>query len=155
MHQRFLWRDAAGFHELLHKRVVGRDLFENPVSEAIDARISDVRDDNLLVVTKKCADRRSHAGKVGVFPHGFDEFGGAVFHRVHESLLGDFDRFKTFIGDSGDSLGCERTGDIATRVATHSIGDEKEVGAGVTRILIACSDSPDVTARHRENAGVH
>ena len=90
-----------------------------------------------------------------MFAHRLDEFGGTVLHRFHETLLSYFDRFKAFIGDGGDGLGRERTGDVATRVTTHPVGDKKEMGTGVTRVLIACSDSPYVTARHREDAGVH
>lgn len=155
MNQRFLWRDTTGLDELLHERVVGRDLFENPFTEAVDARITDVSDDDLAVVTKKRADRRAHPRKVGVFTHRFSEFGCTVLNRLNESLLSNLGRLESFVGHGGDRLGRERASDVTTRVATHAVGNEKQVSTGVTRILIACSDSPDVTTRHRKDAGVH
>jgi hypothetical protein len=42
-----------------------------------------------------------------MFSHRLDEFGGTVLHRVHEALLGDFDRLKSFVGDGGDGLSRE------------------------------------------------
>jgi hypothetical protein len=107
VNQRFLWSDSAGFDKFLDKRVVGCDLFEDSPAEPIDARIPDVRNNDLVVVTKKCAYGRSHTSEVGVFAHCFDEFGGTILDRFHESLLSDFDGFKSFVGDSRDGLSRE------------------------------------------------
>ena len=69
MRRRFGGGDSAGLNELLNKGVVRCDLIENAVAVKVNAGISDVRNDNLVVVANQRTDRRSHALQIGMFAH--------------------------------------------------------------------------------------
>ena len=70
---RLLRGDAARVDEALHEGVVGADLLEQPVAEAVDAGVADVRHRDLVADPQDAADGRPHAGQLAVLEHGLGE----------------------------------------------------------------------------------
>ena len=68
-----LGRDPAGVDEALDEGVVGRDLLELAVAEAVDAGVADVSHGDLVVDPDEPADRCAHARELVVFEDGLGE----------------------------------------------------------------------------------
>ncbi len=138
-----LGRDASAVDEALHKGVVGGDLRQFAVAQAVNAGVADVGDRELVADAEKSADGGAHSGQFAVFEHRLGEKRVGGDERGLERELGVIGGLETTV-DFGDAVDRDGRGDVASGVATHTVGDNKKVLARVGAVLIVGADFTDV-----------
>ena len=143
MHRGLLGGDAAAVDEPLHEGVVLGDLLELAVAQAVDARVADVRERDVVADAEDAADGGAHAGELGVVEHGLGDQRVGGEHRGLQGELGVVGRGVELVG-LGDALHRDRGRDVAARVAAHAVGDDEQVAAGVSAVLVVGADLADM-----------
>ena len=148
--------------ELLHDRVVGRDLLDRTVAQEVDARVADVERDPLR---RLVADVEVHAGegRSGAVVGGLG-MRRDVFDRTRERLLDRLRRHGAAGDDAAQPVDRARAGDLAADVAAHAVRDDEQRIARQQRVLIDLAAAAGVRrarpgqfdrpARHRHRLGV-
>lgn len=152
---RFFRRDATAIDETLNKSVVSGDLLQDTFAQAINSRVTDVSDDHGGLHSDHRTDRGSHAGELRVFDDRFGQLRTSIEDAVKKLFSSLFDtRVRVIKGIQ--VLNRDGAGNVAARVTAHAIGDDVEVPAHGTRVLITCPNLADMGRGGTQNAvGCH
>ena len=91
-------------------------------------------------------DRRAHARELGAVRDDESDRGPGAVHRFCKSRE-CFTLAQILVGDVGKRGDRGGTGELATGVTTHPIGDDEQASGGVAGILVALAHDSDIGAR--------
>ena len=151
---RLFGRDLAVVDEELDEGVVMRDLRENAVAQEVGPRIPDVDHSELVAGTQERDARRAHSAELRVRFGAVDEVcvrlvDGRAQKRNEVVCAVDVvvERGKMPHGDG--------RGDVPGGGSAHPVGEDKEIGRGVSGVLVVGSNQADVGERGESKLNTH
>lgn len=135
--------DPALVDEGLDEGVVLRDLLEASLAQEVGARVADVGEDELVARSQQGGDGRAHAEQLGL---AVDDPPDPRVGLVDDAVEG-VARLAAGEGVTVDGRHCGDRGrarEVTAGVAAHPVGDDEQVGAGVSGVLVVGADETDV-----------
>ncbi len=133
VHAGLVAADLALVDQALHERVVGADLLERPVTEAVGARVAEVRVRDLRPVPEHRLERGAHPLDGGVAGDQLAEpgvgGGDGLLERGHRVDV----QVTIELTDDVQRLG---GGDVSGSGTAHAVGHHQEPVAGVAGVLV-------------------
>ena len=144
MHLSFFGPEPAFVNEPLHKGMVDADLAEGAVLEPVGTGIADMGQGQTVAVQEQGGDRGAHAGKLRTGGHQFGEQGVGRLDLVRKD--GQRLVFMDIAVQMDQIQHGGSRGDVAARVAAHSVGNHGEIAPDIGGIVILEADHSDVGA---------
>jgi hypothetical protein len=154
VHGGLLGRDASTVDQSLHEGVIGGDLLELAGAEPVDARVADVRHRQFVAEAQHRADGCAHAGQFRMLENGLGDQRVRGEERRPKGELGVV-RGRERLVNVDHSLDRNSGCDVASGVATHSVGHHEQVGSRIAGVLVVGADLADVRYRRTPACGGH